>query len=70
MVSYVWGAFRQLQLNSSTLDNLSTPGFLLEGKGENMHQTRRCQEGGTIPNTIRDAIRLCQKLGERYLWVS
>lgn len=70
MISYVWGAFRQLQLNSSTLDDLSTEGFLLEGKVEDIHQTRQCEEGGTIPKTIRDAIKLCQKLGERFLWVS
>lgn len=68
--SYVWGAFPQLQLNSSTLDDLSTEGFLFEENPKGTYQTRKLKKGGTIPKTIRDAIKFCQKLGERYLWVS
>lgn len=53
-LSYLWGkGFQQLFTTSENLPKLSKPGALEKEK---------------LPKTIKDAIRLTQMLGERYLW--
>lgn len=53
-LSYLWGkGFQQLFTTSANLPKLSTPGALEKEK---------------LPKTIKDAVRLTQMLGERYLW--
>ncbi|KAM7198476.1 Heterokaryon incompatibility protein (HET) domain containing protein [Rhypophila sp. PSN 637] len=65
-LSYVWGDVEQLRLTSESLERLITPGAIsLVDKGYGAGT----EAGPTIPRTIRDAIRLCQMLEERYLWV-
>ncbi|KAI1080665.1 heterokaryon incompatibility protein-domain-containing protein [Whalleya microplaca] len=54
-LSYVWGRVEQLSLTSSTYEDLSKPTALSRSSG--------------IPSTIRDAMTMCRRLGERYLWV-
>ena len=55
VLSYVWGG-DQPKLTSSTA-------ALLKGEGG------LDKVWDSIPTTIRDAISVCQELGERYLWV-
>jgi hypothetical protein len=65
-LSYVWPkapqtsapAPKTLLLDSNTISKLCTPGFL--GLATTVEQ---------VPNVIRHAIELTQRLGERYLWV-
>jgi hypothetical protein len=55
-LSYVWGGVDQLQLTSVTQKELQQKGGLF----------RSWQQ---MPNSIRDAVTLCQKMKETYLWV-
>jgi hypothetical protein len=55
-LSYVWGDFQQVLLTVDSLKQLNQDGALFA-------------ENVKLPATIQDAIMLCQKLGERYLWV-
>jgi len=55
-LSYVWGAARALRNTKGLRKDLEVKGSLLERANE-------------LPNTIKDAISLTRKLGERYLWV-
>lgn len=55
-LSYVWGKARQLHLTQSSVDELMTDGAITT------HYHR-------LPSTVRDALTLCARLGERYLWV-
>ncbi len=57
-LSYIWGTGIKFQAKKSNISMLSTPGAL--GEGSVWEQ---------LSNTIRDAILLTKKLGERYLWV-
>ncbi|CAL3972318.1 unnamed protein product [Diplocarpon coronariae] len=56
VLSYVWGATKQLRLLHGNLEAFTKP-FGLERPREN------------IPRTILDAMELVARLGERYLWV-
>lgn len=73
-LSYVWGGVKQVMLNKVTRPFLEQPGSLTpdglkEPEGEFAYVGDAVRaEGRTIPRTIRDAIRLCQFIGERYLW--
>jgi hypothetical protein len=72
-LSYVWGDFKQLQLNSKTQSFLTKEGSIFDDSWLNYSNEERSTRKGDrakIPNTIKDAISLCQNLGERYLWVS
>jgi len=53
-LSYVWGNATQVQLKKDNLLDLSRESSL---------------SSPTIPKTIRDAMILVEKIGERYLWV-
>jgi hypothetical protein len=55
-LSYVWGQVSTKQLTKNNKQGL----MRADGLGGCWHQ---------IPETVRDAIRLVQKLGMRYLWV-
>ncbi|KAH8811262.1 heterokaryon incompatibility protein-domain-containing protein [Xylogone sp. PMI_703] len=55
-LSYVWGGVEQPRLCKATM-----PLF--------MHDKGLDDAWSQIPTTIRDAITLCEHLGERYLWV-
>ncbi|MCJ1475823.1 hypothetical protein MMC13_004487 [Lambiella insularis] len=55
-LSYVWGASTGFQATMSNIADLEHEGGL-----------RKFEK--SIPRTIRDAIRLVEDLGERYLWV-
>lgn len=55
-LSYRWGQVKHLQLTEVTRKELMTPGGLA-GKIS------------SLPNTIQDAIYLCQQINERYLWI-
>jgi hypothetical protein len=55
-LSYVWGDAKQLQLTKANFEQLTQDGAV----GVNVLE---------IPETIRDAIRVCHLLGEHYLWV-
>jgi len=55
-LSYVWGGIQQLRLLRSNSDSLSQDGGLWKMKRQ-------------IPPSVMDAILLCAKIGERYLWV-
>ena len=53
-LSYLWGKkFQQLFTTSENLARLSKPDALTKEK---------------LPRTIKDSIKLCRMLGERYLW--
>jgi hypothetical protein len=53
-LSYVWGPGKQFCLNSQNEGNLRKPyGIKID----------------SVPRTIRDAINLVAKIGERYLWI-
>lgn len=54
-LSYVWGTAKQLMLNNQTRSQLFTPGYLEYCLG--------------LPHTISDAMKVCLRLGFRYLWV-
>ncbi|USP73103.1 hypothetical protein yc1106_00377 [Curvularia clavata] len=57
VLSYVWGKARQLLLTAEALSRLvDVDGSL------NDHNK-------SVPMTIRDAMLLCEKMGEKYLWV-
>ncbi|KAI0425865.1 heterokaryon incompatibility protein-domain-containing protein [Xylaria sp. FL1042] len=56
-LSYVWGPVETLQALESNIDNLKLPGSLSSSSSQ------------VVPQTIRDAIRLCALTGYRYLWV-
>lgn len=56
-LSYVWGTERRpswIQTTLSTIDELEVEGAL---------------DSSRLPQTVEDAIRACEKLGEHYLWV-
>ncbi|KAJ4286805.1 factor activating pos9 [Kalmusia sp. IMI 367209] len=73
-LSYVWGGIKQVMLKKTNKMFLEQPGSitpegLSEATGEYAHVKEEVDaEGRTIPQTIRDAIRLCQLMDERYLW--
>ncbi|KAJ8114487.1 hypothetical protein OPT61_g3647 [Boeremia exigua] len=56
-LSYVWGSVETLQATKGNIDELSCPGSLLN------------HSEYPVPATIRDAIKLCALVGQRYLWV-
>ncbi|KAK0639233.1 heterokaryon incompatibility protein-domain-containing protein [Cercophora newfieldiana] len=58
-LSYVWGGVRQLVTNLANLDNHRRPGAFRP-------ETWTAPD---IPKTVRDAMRITEALGERYLWV-
>ncbi|KAK1671584.1 heterokaryon incompatibility, partial [Colletotrichum godetiae] len=56
VLTYVWGGIEQPKLKEANMDEYS------------------CDYGldaiwRDIPKTIRDAIHVCETIGERYLWV-
>lgn len=53
-LSYVWGGQQPVVLAADTIKWLFTPGSM---------------SNSDIPRTIQDAISICIKLGEQYLWV-
>jgi len=55
-LSYVWGHVSTLKLNGTNKSDLMSPRGLARNRSR-------------IPRTIRDAMKLCQQLGEAYLWV-
>lgn len=55
-LSYVWGRVETLQTTRKNLEQLEQDGALSSGKH-------------VIPRTIRDAIEVVSKIGERYLWI-
>lgn len=55
-LSYVWGEVDQSKLTTDTAP------FLMEDGGLKLFWD-------LIPATVRDAIAVCEKLGERYLWI-
>lgn len=57
-LSYVWGQVDMPKLRQSNLEELKQPG-VLNGP----------VDGIDLPRTIRDAMHLVSRLGERYLWV-
>jgi hypothetical protein len=57
-LSYVWGSSQFYTALRKHIDELQNPFSLSEGKTST-----------PIPNTIRHAMRLTERLGERYLWV-
>lgn len=73
-LSYVWGGVKQVMLNKSNKTFLEQTGSitaegLSETSGEFVHVKEEVEaEGRVIPRTIREAIRLCQLINERYLW--
>ncbi|KAI1354003.1 heterokaryon incompatibility protein-domain-containing protein [Xylaria sp. FL0043] len=56
-LSYVWGTVETLQALESNIDRLKLPGSLSLSSSQ------------VVPQTIRDAMRLCALTGHRYLWV-
>jgi hypothetical protein len=56
VLSYVWGSFPQFKLLRENHLRMSKDGSVFALLAE-------------LPNTIRDAILLCQKLNEQFLWV-
>ncbi|KAI0186828.1 heterokaryon incompatibility protein-domain-containing protein [Xylaria flabelliformis] len=56
-LSYVWGVVDTLQCLESNIDSLRQPGSLSLSGSQ------------IVPQTIRDAMRLCALTGYRYLWV-
>ncbi|GME53205.1 HET-domain-containing protein [Neofusicoccum parvum] len=55
-LSYVWGESpeKELKAEDKTIDRLGKPGGLVETE---------------LPPTIRDAMTVCRRLNQRYLWV-
>lgn len=74
-LSYVWGGIKQVVLNTQTRRYLETEGSIgpeglhrpLDGEYMQTYEALE-REGRVIPQTTCDAIKLCQMLGERYLW--
>ncbi|KAJ3577381.1 hypothetical protein NPX13_g3184 [Xylaria arbuscula] len=56
-LSYVWGVVDTLQCLESNIDILKEPGNLSVASSQ------------VVPQTIRDAMRMCALVGYRYLWV-
>lgn len=56
-LSYVWGQVPSIMSLRENIDMLKQPGNLSLGSTN------------TIPQTIRDSMKLCSLIGERYLWV-
>ncbi|KAI1418826.1 heterokaryon incompatibility protein-domain-containing protein [Xylaria sp. FL1777] len=56
-LSYVWGVVDTLQALESNIDDLKRQGSLSPSSSR------------VVPQTIRDAMRLCALAGHRYLWV-
>ena len=56
-LSYVWGVVDTLQCLESNIDILKQPGSLSISSSQ------------VVPQTIRDAMKLCALAGHRYLWV-
>lgn len=56
-LSYVWGTVDTLQALKSNIDDLKRPGSLSTSSSQ------------AVPQTIRDAMRLCALTGQRHLWV-
>ncbi|KAK1513730.1 hypothetical protein CABS01_07136 [Colletotrichum abscissum] len=56
VLSYVWGSVDQVKLTSANIRELSRP----QGLESVWSQ---------IPTTVRDAMMVCERLGEAYLWV-
>jgi hypothetical protein len=71
-LSYVWGNVKQVMLNKVTQKFLEQAGSItvqgLRSPGDKYTDLKKALEGRVIPRTIREAILLCQFLGERYLW--
>ncbi|KAI1213344.1 HET-domain-containing protein [Annulohypoxylon truncatum] len=57
-LSYVWGGIPSFMTLRENVDQLQKPYSLVEGKTST-----------PVPRTIRHAMSLVQRLGERYLWV-
>lgn len=57
-LSYVWGQVDMPKLRLSNFEELKKPGLL-----------RNPIDGVGLPKTVRDALYLIGRLGERYLWV-
>ncbi|KAF2625978.1 HET-domain-containing protein [Macroventuria anomochaeta] len=57
-LSYVWGRVQMLKTTNLNYEGLQEAGALFNATGEFV-----------VPQTICDAMRLCRRLGERYLWV-
>ena len=55
-LSYVWGVSTQLCLVKEQYARLEEAGGLADRHAD-------------VPNTVKDAMYLCEQLGERYLWV-
>jgi hypothetical protein len=55
VLSYVWGDVTQPQLTKDTMERLS--------------RDQGLNELNSLPSTIKDAMFLVERLGERYLWV-
>ncbi|KAF9735640.1 hypothetical protein PMIN06_008567 [Paraphaeosphaeria minitans] len=74
-LSYVWGGVEQVMLKRSNKQFLEQPGSITpdsrtEAKGEYADVEEEMEsEGRIVPRIIREAIRLCQLIDERYLWV-
>ncbi|KAI3334488.1 heterokaryon incompatibility protein-domain-containing protein [Ustulina deusta] len=56
-LSYVWGVVETLQALESNINTLKRPGSLSSSSSQ------------IVPQTIRDAMRLCSLTGHKYLWV-
>ncbi|KAJ4993379.1 heterokaryon incompatibility protein [Stagonosporopsis vannaccii] len=56
-LSYVWGPVETLQALKENVHELACPGSLSTSSDYN------------VPATIRDAIKLCALVGQKYLWV-
>ncbi|EXF74705.1 hypothetical protein CFIO01_13317 [Colletotrichum fioriniae PJ7] len=56
VLSYVWGSVDQVKLTFANVRELSRPQGLDSVWGQ-------------IPTTVRDAMMVCERLGEAYLWV-
>ncbi|PMD41243.1 HET-domain-containing protein [Hyaloscypha variabilis F] len=72
-LSYVWGKIRPVSLKRSSEALLKSPGSITH-EGLNLSSSvtpelRKELEELCIPRTILNAIELCKRLGERYLWV-
>lgn len=74
-LSYVWGGVKQVTLKRSNKQFLEQLGSITsEGLAEATGEFTRVKEeveaeGRIVPRTIREAIRFCQLIDERYLWI-
>lgn len=55
-LSYVWGGYKQAELNTHTYSELHAPGSITVNSPN-------------ISWTVKDAISVCRQLNERYLWI-